>query len=154
MGRRKEAWFHDREEDMTSEAWHDKEATRAIKDEERDWLLRGWATLSVGGWWWAPKMDNYLGSFNLLIWLNPPFSLVYCMFLIIFMLIEWIWLVIMPTSLMGALCSLFGQLGDKIEGFNEHLAAKFVGEQARGFVGRCPPHLWTLTSNCPPSARS
>jgi len=42
---------------------------------------------------------------------------------------------------MGALCSLFGQLGDKIEGFNEHLAAKFVGEQGRGFVGRCPLHL-------------
>jgi len=60
----------------------------------------------------------------------------------------------MPTSLMGALCSLFGQLGDKMEGLNEHLAAKFVGEQARGFVGRCPPHLWTLTSNSPPSARS
>ena len=55
---------------------------------------------------------------------------------------------------MGALCSLFGQLGDKIEGLNEHLAAKFVGEQARGFVGRCPLHLWALTSNSPPSARS
>jgi len=27
---------------------------------------------------------------------------------------------------MCALCSLFGQLGDKIEGFNEHLVAKFV----------------------------
>ena len=60
----------------------------------------------------------------------------------------------MPTSLMGALCSLVGQLGDKIEGLNEHLAAKFVGEQARGFVGRCPPHLWVLTSNSPPSAQS
>lgn len=60
----------------------------------------------------------------------------------------------MPTSLMGALCSLFGQLRDKFEGLNEHLAAKFVGEQARGFVGRCPPHLWDLTSNSPPSARS
>ena len=59
----------------------------------------------------------------------------------------------MPTSLMGALCILFGQLGDKIEGFNEHLAAKFVGEQRRGFVGRCPLHLWALTSNSPPSAR-
>ena len=55
---------------------------------------------------------------------------------------------------MGALCSIFGQLGGKIEGLNEHLAAKFVGEQARGFVGRCPPHLWALTSNSPPSARS
>jgi len=44
----------------------------------------------------------------------------------------------MPTSLMCALCSLFGQFGDKIKGFNEHLAAKFVGEQGRGFVGRCP----------------
>jgi len=60
----------------------------------------------------------------------------------------------MPTSLMGALCSLFGQFGDKIEGLNEHLAAKFVGEQGRGFVGRCPIHLWALTSNSPPSARS
>ena len=60
----------------------------------------------------------------------------------------------MPTSLMGALCSLVGQLGDKIEGLNEHLAAKFVGEQGRGFVGRCPLHLWALTSNSPPSARS
>ena len=40
---------------------------------------------------------------------------------------------------MGALCSLVGPLGDKIEGLNEHLAAKFVGEQARGFVGRCSP---------------
>ncbi len=52
-----------------------------------------------------------------------------------------------------------GELGyspnkDKFEGLNEHLAAKFVGEQARGFVGRCPPHLWVLTSNSPPSARS
>ena len=56
------------------------------------------------GWWWAPKMDNYMGSFNLQIQLNPPFSLVYCMLFIIFMLIEWIELVIMPTSLMGALC--------------------------------------------------
>ena len=60
----------------------------------------------------------------------------------------------MPTSLMGALCSLFGQFGDKIEGLNEHLAAKFVGRQARGFVGRCPLHLWALTSNSPPLARS
>ena len=57
----------------------------------------------------------------------------------------------MPTSLMGALCSLVGQIGDKIEGLNEHLAAKFVGEQGRVFVGRCPLHLWTLTSNSPPS---
>ena len=104
--------------------------------------------------WWAPKMYNYLGSFNLLIWLNPPFSLVYCMFFIIFMLIEWIWLVIMPTSLMGALCSLFGQFGDKIEGLNEHLAAKFVERKARGFVGRCPLHLWALASNSPPLSRS
>ena len=60
----------------------------------------------------------------------------------------------MPTSLMGALCSPFGQFGDKIEGLNEHLAAKFVGEQARGFVGRCPLHLWALASNSPPSAQS
>ena len=37
----KKAGFHDREEDITSEAWHDKEAIRAIKDKERDWLLRG-----------------------------------------------------------------------------------------------------------------
>ena len=50
----------------------------------------------------------------------------------------------MPTSLMGPLCSLFGQFGDKIKGFNEHLASKFVGEQGRGFVGRCPLHLWSL----------
>ena len=78
------------------------------------------------GWWWAPKMDNYLGSFNLLIQLNPPLSLVYCMFFIIFRLIEWIGLVIMPTSLMCTLCSLFGQFRDKIRGWNEHLAAKFV----------------------------
>ena len=104
--------------------------------------------------WWAPKMDNYLGSFNLLIRLNPPFSLVYWMFLIIFMLIEWIRLVIMPTSLMCALCSLFGQFGDKIKGFNEHLAAKFMGEKGWEFVGRCPLHLWALTSNYPPSAQS
>lgn len=55
---------------------------------------------------------------------------------------------------MGALCSLFGQLGDNIEGLNEHLAAKFVGEQARGFVGRCPLNLWALTSNSPPSDRT
>jgi len=48
------------------------------------------------------------------------------MFLIIFMLIEWIGLVIMPTSLMCALCNLFGQFGDKIKGLNEHLAAKFM----------------------------
>ena len=27
---------------------------------------------------------------------------------------------------MCALCSLFGQFGDKIKGLNEHLAAKFV----------------------------
>ena len=54
------------------------------------------------------------------------------------MLIELILLVIMPTSLMGALCSLFGQFGDKIEGLNEHLAAKFVGEQGRGFVEGVP----------------
>ena len=106
------------------------------------------------GWWWAPKMDNYMGLFNLLIQLNPPFSLVYYMFFIIFMLIEWIGLVIMPTSLMCALCSLFGQFGDKIKGFNEHLVAKFMGEQGRGFVGRCPLHLWALTSNSSPSARS
>jgi len=33
--------FHDREEDITSGSWHDKEAIRAIKDEEKDWLLRG-----------------------------------------------------------------------------------------------------------------
>jgi len=37
----RKAWFHDREEDITSEALHDKEATKAIKDEEIDWLLRG-----------------------------------------------------------------------------------------------------------------
>ena len=55
---------------------------------------------------------------------------------------------------MCALCGLFGQFGDKIKGFNEHLAAKFVGEQARGFVGRCPLHLWALTSNSPPLAWS
>ena len=67
--------------------------------------------------WWAPKMDNYLGSFNLLIWLNPPFSLVYCMFFIIFMLIEWIGLAIMPTSLMCALCSLFDQFGNILTTF-------------------------------------
>ena len=30
---------------------------------------------------------------------------------------------------MGALCSLFGQFGDKIEGLNEHLAAKFVEDK-------------------------
>jgi len=41
VGRSKEAWFHDREENITSEGWHDKEATRAIKYEERDWLLKG-----------------------------------------------------------------------------------------------------------------
>jgi len=41
VGRSKEAWFHEKEEDIASEAWHDREATRAIKDEERDWLLRG-----------------------------------------------------------------------------------------------------------------
>jgi len=45
---------------------------------------------------------------------------------------------------MCALCSLFGQFGDKIKGFNEHLAAKFMGEQGRGFVGRCTLHLWAL----------
>jgi len=104
--------------------------------------------------WWAPKMDNYMGSFSLLIRLNPPFSLVYCMFFIIFMLIEWFGLVIMQTSLMGALCSFIGQFWDKIKGFNEHLAAKFVEEQGRGFVGRCPLHLWAITSNCPPLAWS
>ena len=70
------------------------------------------------------------------------------------MLIERIRLVIMPTSLMGTLCSLFGQLGDKMEGLNEHLAPKFVGEKARGFVGRCLLHLWALTSNSPQSAQS
>lgn len=37
----RKAWFHGREEDITSEAWHDREATKAIKDEEIDWLLRG-----------------------------------------------------------------------------------------------------------------
>ena len=76
--------------------------------------------------WWAPEMGNYMGSFSLLIRLNPPFSLVYCTFFIIFMLIEWIGLVIMPTSLMCDLCTLFGQFGDKIKGLNEHLVAKFV----------------------------
>ena len=55
---------------------------------------------------------------------------------------------------MCALCSLFGQFGDKIEGFNEHLAAKFVGQQGKGFLGRCPLHLWALTSNSPPSSQS
>jgi len=32
----------------------------------------------------------------------------------------------MPTRLMCALCSFFGQIGDKIKGLNEHLQAKFV----------------------------
>ena len=32
----RKAWLHDREEDITSEAWHDREATRSIKDEEID----------------------------------------------------------------------------------------------------------------------
>lgn len=32
----KKAWFHEREEEITSESWHDREATRAIKDEEID----------------------------------------------------------------------------------------------------------------------
>ncbi len=36
----RKAWFHDQEWDITSEAWHDMEATKAIKDEEIDWLLR------------------------------------------------------------------------------------------------------------------
>jgi len=27
-------------------------------------------------------------------------------------------------------------------------------EQGRGFVGRCPLHLWALASNYPPSAQS
>jgi len=58
-------------------------------------------------------MGNYMGSFCLLTQLNPPFSLVYCMFLIIFMLIEWIGLVILPCSLMCALCRFFGQFWTK-----------------------------------------
>jgi len=38
---KRKAWFHDREDDITLEAWHDREATKAIKDEEIGWLLRG-----------------------------------------------------------------------------------------------------------------
>jgi len=38
---REKAWFHGRKKDITSEAWHAREATKAIKDEEIDWLLRG-----------------------------------------------------------------------------------------------------------------
>ena len=93
-------------------------------------------------------MDNDTGSFNLLIQSNPPFSLVYCMFFIIFMLIELIGLVIMPTSLMCALCSIFGQFGDNIKGLNEHLVAKFVERICRkvspSFMG---PYLELSTIN-------
>jgi len=41
-----------------------------------------------------------------------------------------------------------------MKGFNEHLATKFVEKQRRGFVERCPLHLWALTLNSPSSARS
>ena len=63
--------------------------------------------------WWAPKMGNDMGLFCLLFRLNPPFSLVYCIFLNIFMLIEWIGLVIFPCSLICALCRFFGQFWTK-----------------------------------------
>ena len=32
----RKAWFHDRKEDITLGAWHDREATKAIKEEEID----------------------------------------------------------------------------------------------------------------------
>ena len=37
----KKAEFYGTHEQTTSKAWDDKEATRAIKDEEIDWLLKG-----------------------------------------------------------------------------------------------------------------
>jgi len=36
----KKVGFHDREEDITSEAWDVREAIKTIKDEELDYLLR------------------------------------------------------------------------------------------------------------------
>ena len=54
----------------------------------------------------------------------------------------------MPTSLMCALCSLFGQFGDKIKGLNEHLAAKFVERICRKvYPSFMSPYLEFSTSS-------
>ena len=65
------------------------------------------------GWWRAPEMGNYMGSLYLLFHLNPPFSLFCCIFLNIFMLVEWIGLITLPCSLMSVLCRFFGQFWTK-----------------------------------------
>ena len=94
---------------------------------KKEYLSQTWLRGSLG-YWWALEMCNYMGTFCLLTQLNPPFSLVYCMFFIIFMLIEWIGLVIMSWSLMCALCRFLVNFGQS-QRINENLAANIWGKR-------------------------
>lgn len=63
--------------------------------------------------WWAPEMSNYMGSYFLLFSFNPPFSIVLCMLLNIFMLIEWMGIVTLPQSLIRVYCRFLDIFGPR-----------------------------------------
>jgi len=90
--------------------------------------------------WWAPKMGNLLCSFCLLLSINPPFFIVLCILLNIFMLIEWMRIVTWPQSLICVYCRFMDIFWTKVK----HLWVIWqpnTKEQGWGFVGRVPPAL-------------